>query len=280
MQLHQLCPIFQLRRGDLRESLHVNGVLCFVLQQRNKKPFAFKIICLLDAVDRAVGRSPAARPVPAEGQVIHPASEYEAFEDVDRVFRRSVRQLDAVDGRNRFPPDIRAVIALGSAEKRMIAIRFKHRLKLLRQKLFIRIRHVQKRFQPYQQLTRGLRLRQAAIKDVAKINLIQTQNVIERVRYVKPAVFAVFKNRGIRGKNFFEFLVLAHVCDGALYISVYEKLTDLHSCSFSEFIRTARRGIAAPSHLWPARPAGRSFRRRSTPCSRAARFAAARCRSC
>ena len=117
----------------------------------------------------------------------------------------------------------------------MIAICFKRRLKPLGQKLFVRVRHIQEQSQPCQQLVRGLRLRQAAIKDITEIYLIQAQNVVERIRYVIAAVFAVFKNCGVRGKNVFEFLVLAHVRDGALYVAVYEKLTDLHSCSFSDF---------------------------------------------
>ena len=94
MQLHQFCPVFQLRGGDSRKLFHIYGMLGFMLQKRNKKPLAFKIIRLLNAVDCAIGRGPAARTVPAEGQIIHPASEYEAFENVNGVFRRSARQFD------------------------------------------------------------------------------------------------------------------------------------------------------------------------------------------
>ena len=132
MEFHKLCPIFQFRGGDARESFHVCGVLCFVLQKRNKKPLAFEIIRLRDTVNRAVGRGPAAGTVPAEGQIIHPSSKYEALEQVDGIFRRSARQLHAVDGGNRVPPDIWAIISLGFPEKRVVAFRFKHRLKPLR----------------------------------------------------------------------------------------------------------------------------------------------------
>ena len=112
MQLHQLGPVFQLRRGDLRESFSVHGMLRLMLQERDPEPLAFQIIRLLDAVDRAVGRGPAARAVPAEGQIIHPAPEHEALEKIDGIFRRSVRHLHLIDGRDRFAPDIGAVIAL------------------------------------------------------------------------------------------------------------------------------------------------------------------------
>ena len=55
----------------------------------------------------------------------------------------------------------------------MIALRLKHRLKPLRQKRFLRAGHTQKRFQPRQQLLCGLRLRQAAVKDIPVIDLVQ-----------------------------------------------------------------------------------------------------------
>ena len=50
VKLHQFCPVFQLCGGDSRELLHIYGVLGFVLQERNQKPFAFKVIRLLNAV--------------------------------------------------------------------------------------------------------------------------------------------------------------------------------------------------------------------------------------
>lgn len=55
-ELHKFCPVFQLRGRDPREVFHVQGMLCFMLQKRNKKSLAFKIIRLFYAVDRAVGR--------------------------------------------------------------------------------------------------------------------------------------------------------------------------------------------------------------------------------
>ena len=91
MEFNEFCPVFRLCRGHPRKSLHIHGMLRLVLQKRNKKPLALKIIRLLNAVDRAVGRRPAAGTVPPEGQIVHPAPEYEALENVVRVFRRSVR---------------------------------------------------------------------------------------------------------------------------------------------------------------------------------------------
>ena len=228
VKLHQFCPVFQLCGGDSRELLHIYGVLGFVLQERNQKPLAFKVIRLLNAVDRAVGGSPAARTEPAEGQIIHPAAEHEALENVDGIFRRPVRQLNLIDGGNRFPPDVGAVIALCFPEKRMIALRLKHRLKPLRQKCFLRVGHTQKRFQPRQQLLCGLRLRQAAVKGIPVIDLIQAEYLVELVRYVKPAVFAIFKDRHVCRKNVLEFLMFPHVRDSAFDITIHEKLTDLH----------------------------------------------------
>ena len=111
----------------------------------------------------------------------------------------------------------------------MIAIRFKHRLKLFSQKCFRCIRHIQEYLQLRQQLFCGFRLRQAAIKGIAEIDLIQTQDIVEPVRYFIRAVFAVFKNCDICRENIFEFLVIAHVCNGAFYVSVQKKLTDLHT---------------------------------------------------
>ena len=61
---------------------------------------------------------------------------YKTFEDVDRIFCRSVRKFNAVGSWNRIPPDIRAVISLRFSEKSMIALRLKHRLKLLCQESF------------------------------------------------------------------------------------------------------------------------------------------------
>lgn len=78
-ELHKFCPVFQLRGRDPREVFHVQGMLCFMLQERNKKSLAFKIIRLFYAVDRAVGRSPAACAVPAESQIIHPASKKQSL---------------------------------------------------------------------------------------------------------------------------------------------------------------------------------------------------------
>ena len=51
-----------------------------------------------------------------EGQIVHPASEYEAFKNVDGIFCRFARELDTVDGRNRILPDIRTVISLCFSE--------------------------------------------------------------------------------------------------------------------------------------------------------------------
>lgn len=158
-ELHKFCPVFQLRGRDPREVFHVQGMLCFMLQKRNKKSLAFKIIRLFYAVDRAVGRGPAACPVPAESQIIYPDSKNKAFENIDCVFRRSVRQFDSVNGRNRIPPNIRAVISLCFSEKRMIAVRFKHRFKLFGQTLFICIRHIQECPQLFDQLACRIRFR-------------------------------------------------------------------------------------------------------------------------
>ena len=97
MQLHQLRPVFQLRGQDSRELLHICGMLRFVLQKRNEEPLAFKIIGLLDAVDRAIRRSPAPRTELSEGQIVHPAAKYKTLENIDGVFRRSARQFHAVD---------------------------------------------------------------------------------------------------------------------------------------------------------------------------------------
>lgn len=122
-------------RTELRALLNLPDTdeVRFVLQERNQKPLACKIIRLPDTVDRAIGRRPAAGPVSPEGEIIHPAPEHKALQNVDRIFCRSVRKLNAVDGRNRIPPDIRAVISLRFSEKSMIALRFKQRLKQLRQ---------------------------------------------------------------------------------------------------------------------------------------------------
>ena len=140
MELHKLCPVFQLCGGDSRELFHIYGMLRFMLQKGNEKPLAFKIIRLLNAVDRAIGRSPAACPEPAEGQIIHPAAEDKALENVDGIFRRSARQLYAVNGRYGILPDIGAVKSLGFPEKRMIAMLFKHGTQPLRKPVFVCIR--------------------------------------------------------------------------------------------------------------------------------------------
>ena len=128
-------------------------------RRKNKETLAFKIIRLFYAVDRAVRRSPAACAVPAESQIIHPASKNKAFENIDCVFRRSVRQFDSVNGRNRIPPNIRAVISLCFSEKRMIAVRFEQRFKLFGQALFICIRHIQECPQLFDQLACRIRFR-------------------------------------------------------------------------------------------------------------------------
>ena len=78
VKLHKLRTVFQLRGGDSREVLHIHGVLRFVLQQRNEEFLALKIIRLLNTVDCSVGRSPAVRAEPAEGQIVHPAPEHKA----------------------------------------------------------------------------------------------------------------------------------------------------------------------------------------------------------
>lgn len=213
----------------MRELFHIYGMLCFVLQKRNEKPLAFKIIGLLNAVDRAIGRSPATRTVSAEGQIIHPTAEYKALENIDRVLRCAVRQLYAVNSRYGILPDIGAVIALGFPEKRMIALRFKHRLKLLSQKCFFCIRHIQEHFQLCQQLVCSLCLRQPTIKGITEINLIQTQDIVEYVRYFKRAVFAVFKNSDVSWENVLKFLVFTHIRSGALHVATYEKVLDLHA---------------------------------------------------
>ena len=146
MEFHKFCPVFQLCGGDSRKLFHIYGMLRFVLQKRNEKPLAFKIIGLLNAVDRAIGRSPAACPEPSEGQIIHPTAKYKAPQNIDRVLRRTLRQLYAVNGRYGILLDIGTVIALGFPKKRMIALRFKRRLKLLRQKRLLCIRHIQQGF--------------------------------------------------------------------------------------------------------------------------------------
>ena len=110
----------------------------------------------------------------------------------------------------------------------MIALRFKRRLQPLRHKRFLLVQHVQKRFQLGQQLFRRLRLRHAAIKGIAEINLIPTQDIVEIVRHFVRAVFAIFKNRDIRRKNVFEFLVIAHIGNSAFYVSIQKEPTDLH----------------------------------------------------
>lgn len=102
----------------LHRSIKALEVDCNVCAIFHAKAVSF----LRNAVDRAVRRSPAACPEPAEGQIIHPASEYKALENVDRVLRCTVRQLYAVNGRYGFLPDIGAVIAPGFPEKRMISI--------------------------------------------------------------------------------------------------------------------------------------------------------------
>ena len=101
---------------------HIYGVLRFVLQKRNEKSLAVKIIGLLNAVDCAIGGSPTTRSEAAKGQVIHPASEYKAFENVDCIFRCPVRKFYAVNAGNGILPDIGTIIALGFPEKRVIAI--------------------------------------------------------------------------------------------------------------------------------------------------------------
>ena len=140
MELHKFCPVFQLRGGDPRELFHIYGMLCFVLQKGNKKPLAFKIIGLLNTVDRAIGRSPAACPEPSEGQIIHPTAEHKAPQNIDRVLRCTVRQLYAVNGRYGILPDIGTVIALGFPEKRMIAMLRKHSAQPLNKLVFLRVR--------------------------------------------------------------------------------------------------------------------------------------------
>ena len=110
----------------------------------------------------------------------------------------------------------------------MIALFFKRRLKFFRQKRLIRIRHIQKPFQLRAELIGGVRLRYAAIEYIAEIYLIQAQNIVEHIRNFKRAVFTIFKNRDIRGQNILEFLMIAHICNGALYIPIQKKLTDLH----------------------------------------------------
>ena len=110
----------------------------------------------------------------------------------------------------------------------MVAVRFKHRLKPLCQNFFFCVRHPHENFQSSKQSVCGLRLRQPAIKGITEIDLIQTQDIVEYVRYFKRSVFTVFKNRDIRRKNIFEFLVIAHIRNGASNVSVQKKLTDLH----------------------------------------------------
>lgn len=219
VQLHQLRPVFQLRGGDPGEPLHIHRVLRFVLQQGDEEPLACKIIRLLDAVDGAVGRGPAARAVPAEGQIVHPAAEYEVPEDVDGVCRRSVRQLHLIGGGDRIPPDIGAVVALGLPEKRVTARRFKLRLQPLRQKRLRRIGHVQERPQPCQQSVCGLHLRQAAVKGVAVIDLVHAQGQKTSLRSVTGGLL-------LCGLCFAGAEVL-HLLDGSLrrtylvYITMY-----------------------------------------------------------
>ena len=164
MQLHKFCTVFQLIRGDSRELFHIYGMLRFVLQKRNEKPLAFKIIRLLNAVYRAIGRSPAAGTVPAKGQIIHPAAEYKALENIYCIFRRSARQLNTVNGRHGILPDIGAVKSLGFPEKRMITMLFKHSTQPISKLVFVCIRQFQQGFQLGQQLVCGLCLRQSAEK--------------------------------------------------------------------------------------------------------------------
>ena len=123
-----------------RELFHIYGVLRFMLQKGNEKAFAFEIIRLRNAVDRAIGRSPAACPEPAEGQIIHPAVEDKAIENVDGIFRRSARQLHAVNDRYGILPDTGAGKPLGGSEKRRIITLFKHGTQPLGKQVFVCIR--------------------------------------------------------------------------------------------------------------------------------------------
>ena len=98
-------------------------------------------------------------------------------------------------------------------------------------------RAIKELFQSCQQPVRSLRLRDAAIKGIPKIDLIQTQNVIETVRYFVYAVFTVLKDRSIRRKNTLEFLAIAHIRNRAFDIPIHKKLADLHVRSLSYTIR-------------------------------------------
>ena len=79
----------------------------------------------------------------------------------------------------------------------MIALRFKRRLQPPRQPCLVCIRQIHALFQPRQQFVRGLRLRQAAVKGIPEVDLIQAQDIVERGRYPVGAVFAILKNRKV-----------------------------------------------------------------------------------
>lgn len=234
MQLHQLCPVFQLCVGDVREPLQIHRVLRLVLQQRNQKTLAFKIVRLLDAADGAVlARSPAACTGLAEAQVVHPASEHEALENIDGIVRRSAGQLHPIGGGDGVLPDIGAVIPLCFSEQRMVALRFKQRLKPLFQRIFIGIRQFQKGPQSRQQLVCRLLLRKSAVEGIPNIHLIQPQDPVKRLRHVIGTVFPVFKNRDIGREDVLILLVLPHIGNGAPEIAGYEKIPDLIAHWFS-----------------------------------------------
>lgn len=105
----------------------------------------------------------------------------------------------------------------------MIAIGFKHALKPLSQKSFLCLRQLQKRFQAGQQPMCSLRLRYPAIKDIPKIDLILQQDLIQRFRHIIGAVFSIFKNVHISREYVLEFLMLAHIGDGARDVAIDKK---------------------------------------------------------
>ena len=55
----------------------------------------------------------------------------------------------------------------------------------------------------------SLGLRQSAIKGIMKINLIQTQDLVELVRYFIGSIFTMFKNRHVGRENVLEFGIYA-----------------------------------------------------------------------
>ena len=170
-------------------------------------------------------------------------------------FSDPIRQLDTVDRRNSFTPDVRTVISLSFSEKRVTAVLCKHGFQPLGEMLFVRVGHFHESFELCQQFVRSVSFRYSAVEHVTVVNLIEPQDFVKYVRYIIRAVLAILENRSVRRKNIFEFLVLAHICNCPLDVAAHEKLTYLHCRNLVYNINRkklvenfARKGSAFKSH--------------------------------